>query len=163
HGWIAVCRVMNVDAEHVSEAVQPVLAERLAMQVFSVGVDVVVRYSVERVGVLPVTIIDRGLAGDEGVDCSPLRAEDNVVDLPLSRGEAAVGGNGACDVGSVHRVLACGVDHDDVAVFNGAGVFGVVQGGGVDARADNGRVARALAPVLHPSRGHLAGDGSFGN
>ena len=85
HGWVAVGGIVYVDAEHVAEAVQPVLAERLAMQVFAVGVDVVVGGGVERVGVVPVAVVDGGLAGDECVDRGLLRAEHDVVDLALAR------------------------------------------------------------------------------
>ena len=48
HGWV-VGGIVHIDADHVAEAVQPVLAERLAMQVFAVSVDVVVGGGVERV------------------------------------------------------------------------------------------------------------------
>jgi len=52
----------------VAEAVKPILAEGLAVQVFAVGVDVVVSSGVERVGVFAVAVVDGGLAGEEGVN-----------------------------------------------------------------------------------------------
>jgi hypothetical protein len=97
--------------------VQPVLAQRLAVQVFPVRVDVVVGRIVQRIGVLAVAVVDLRLAGHKGVDGRLLRAQHDVVNLPLPRGEVAVHRHGPRNVGGVHRVLAGRIHQQNVAVL----------------------------------------------
>ena len=103
---------MDVEADGMAEAVDEILSERLAVQVFAVGVDVVVGDFVDGVGIVALHV---GLAGDEGRSGGFLRAEDDVVNFALARCEVAVDGQGAGDVGGVHGILGSGVDDDDVA------------------------------------------------
>ena len=156
--------VVDVDADGVAEAVDEVLAERLAVEVFAVGVDVVEGDFVERIGDVGGAFVDVAeavFAGDEGGGGGLLGAEDDVVDLALTGREVAVDGHGSGDVGGVHAVFAGFIDDDDVAGLHDAIVRGVVEGGGVWAGTDDGGVAGTLAAFSHHFFDLDAGDGSL--
>src|SRR5208282_3096506 len=68
------------------------------VDIFSMGIDVVVGYSIERIRILAVAIVDGGFAGDKGVDGRLLRAEHDVVDLPLPGGVVPIHRDSASNV-----------------------------------------------------------------
>src|ERR1700722_14145828 len=104
----------------MAEPVQPIFSEGLAVQAFSVRVDVVVSNRIERVRVLAVAVVDGGFASHKSIDGRLLSAENDVVNLALARREMPVHRNSASDVGGVHGILASRVDEENVAVLHGA-------------------------------------------
>ena len=56
-----------------------------------------------------------------------LRAQDNVVDLALARGEVSVDRQRARDVGGVHRILAGCVDHHHIPGLHDVVIVRIVQ------------------------------------
>ncbi len=161
HGRV-IRRVVHIDADHVAESMDPVLAKRRTVQILAMRVDVVVGHGIERIRILAVAVIDRRLVDHEGRDRRLLRAEHNVVNLALPRSEVPVDRNSPGDVGRIHRKLARRVHHRDIAILHGARIFCVMQRCRVDARAHDGRVGWPLASLLEPHRGHFAGDGALG-
>ena len=75
-------------------------------------------------------------------------AQHDVVDLTLPGREFPARRKRAGDVGCVHRVFARRVDHHHVACLDRARILGVVQHGGIEARAHDGRIRWALATLL---------------
>src|ERR1700675_1444555 len=100
----------------MAEAMDKIGPQGFAVEIFSMGVDVVVGDLLDTLVAL-VTEVHAGLERGEG---RVLRAEDDVVNFALARGEFAVSGQRACDVRRIAGVLRPDVEHDDVAVFNSA-------------------------------------------
>ena len=96
----------------MSHAVKEVAAERVAVQVVAVRVDVVVGGLMNALG--PSDEHDSGL-----YRCQRriLRAQDDFVDFALASGELAVGRKRARNVRRVTAVFAGHVDHDYIAVL----------------------------------------------
>ena len=107
---------MHVETDVVAEAMNEILAQRLAVQIFAVGVDVVVGDLIKRIRIAAFQV---RLARFECGHRRLLRAQDDVVDLPLARGEMAVHGKRARDVGGVHGVFAGRIDDDNVSRLHG--------------------------------------------
>src|SRR5262249_28134778 len=110
----ALAGIVNVEANAMAETVNEVLAERLAVQILAVSVDVVVGDEEEG---LFVVLAEVG-AGFDGGDGGILCAEDDVVNFALARREFAVGRNGAGDVSGVAGELCADIEDDDVAILN---------------------------------------------
>ncbi len=66
--------------------------------------------------------------------CGTLRRQHHLVHRPLRPGEAAVHGEGACDVGRQIAVLGGGVDEQQVALLHPTPVLDVVEDAGVASR-----------------------------
>ena len=84
-------------------------------------------------------------AGLGGGQSGVLRAQDDFVDLALARSEVAVHRQGAGDVAGVSAVGTGHVHHHHVAILHLVPVLIVVENGGKESRADDGRVRRPLA------------------
>ena len=83
-------------------------------------------------------------------DCGKLGLQNDVVDLALALGEAAIHGIGARDVGGVARELRTRVEHHHIAGHEGRIVGAVVEHRAVHPGARDravGRAARAVAAV----------------
>src|SRR5260370_4216423 len=146
--------VVNVKADMMAEAVNEILAEGFAMEIFSVGVDVIVGEFVDAFVALG-TVIRTGLQCSDG---SMLRTEDDVVDFALAWRELAISGQRARDVRGVTGVLSADVEDDDVAVFYLAGELVVVQRGRVRAGANDRRVAFGFRSVPGVDFNHFCRD-----
>ena len=83
---VVVIGIVNIQSDVVAEAMNEVFSQRLAVQVFAMGVDVVVSDVVERIRPVPP---QTGLARLKCRRGSLLRAQHDVVNLPLPRGEFA--------------------------------------------------------------------------
>src|SRR5207249_2560287 len=132
-----VAGVVNVQADGMAEAVDEIGPEGFAMEIFPVRVDVVVGNFLHALVAFAAKIHARLELGEGGV----LRAENDFIDFTLARGELAIGGKGARDVRGITGVLRTNVKNDDVAIFDFARELVVVERGGIQAGADNGRVA----------------------
>src|SRR5258708_39518681 len=107
------------------EAVNEILAEGFAMEIFSVGVDVIVGQFVDALVALGTIIYTRL----QRVDGSILRTENDVVNFALARCEFAVGGQRARDGGRGAGLLRADVEAHHVALFYLSGELFVAQRG----------------------------------
>src|SRR6266481_3809397 len=106
----------------MAEAVNVILAE-----LFAARIDVLERNFIQAV----VAGFAEIHSGFESGEDSILRAKNDVVDFALARGEFAVGGNGASDVGGIAGELRAHVEHDDVTITDFARELVVMQRSGV--------------------------------
>src|SRR5262249_2025076 len=128
--------IVNVEADVMAEAVNVVLAERLAVLILAVGVDVVVGDFLQAL----VALGAESYSGLELRERGVLRSQHDVVDLELARREFAVRGNGARNVGGIAGILCGDIHHYDVAVLNLARELVVMQRRGIWTGADDRRV-----------------------
>ncbi len=133
------------------------------MQPLAVGVDVVPGDRIQRIGVAMPGIVDGGFAGHKSRRGRSLRAQHHVVNLALTRGKVAIDRHGAGDIRGVHAAFAGRIHHHDVSIGQRSRVVGVVQGGRIDARADDRRVRGPLASLGHQLSQNLAGNGALGH
>ena len=138
----------------MTESVNEILAERFAVKVFAMSIDVVVRDVEEAV----LFVAAENGAGLDGGDGGVLGGKNDVVDFALARSEFSVGGNGASDVGGVAGILRADVEHDDVAVLNFAIEAIVMKRGGIGASADDGRVAFGFRATHGVDFNHFCAD-----
>ena len=82
--------------------------------------------------------------GAGGVDGGHLRGQHQFVQVTLRPREAAIGGEGAGDVGGVSIELATRVNQHQLAVADCARIRAVMQHTGVSARGNDGAIRRAL-------------------
>ena len=83
---VIVAGIVDIQSDVVAKPVNEVFSQRLAVKIFAVSVDVVVGNIMKRIGpVSPQTRLARAKCGSGGL----LRAEDDVVNLPLPSGELA--------------------------------------------------------------------------
>lgn len=151
---IVIGGIVDIEAQAVADSVDEILAERLAVKIFSVRIDVVVGDFLE--AVRAAVEVDAGL---DGVENSGLSAVNDVVDFALARREFSVGRNGASDIGRIAAVFAANIHDDDIAVLDFVVKAIVVEDGGEKSRTDDGGVGFARA-ALHfmnhfHARGHL--------
>ena len=85
---------MDLQAHVMADAVDEVPAQRVAMQVLAVRVDVIVGDFVQAVG---RSLADR-FTGPDRRDGGFLRAQHDLVDLALPLGELTADGDGAGDI-----------------------------------------------------------------
>src|SRR5258708_32650535 len=137
----------------MAEAMDKILPKRLALKILSVGVDVVVGNLVDVFIAFAAKIHARFQGGQGGV----LRAKSDVVDFTLAGRKFAVRRNGTRDVGGVASVLRADIQDDDVAVFDFARQFVVVQRGGVGAGANDRGVALCFRAAPGVDLDHLCG------
>src|SRR6516162_9286326 len=106
-----VARIVYVKADLVAQAMNEILAERPALAVFSVRVDIVVG-DVHQ----PIFLASAGKmrAGLEGCERRVLCAKNNLVDFALPRCEPAARGKSACDVRGIAGILRSDIEDDDV-------------------------------------------------
>ena len=88
--------VVHVQPNMMSQPMDEVLAQRIAMQIFSMRIDVIEGHFVQRVIVR--TAFKFRFSNLKCLDRSVLRAEDDVVDLTLAGRELAVDRGGTRDV-----------------------------------------------------------------
>ena len=136
---------MNVQPDVVAQPMDEILAQRFAVLVFAVRIDVLVSDVEQRVFLIPAAHDNARLQGGES---GILRAEDNVVNLALARCVFSVGRNGARDVGGVTGVLRAHIHDDNIAVLDFSRKLVVVQRRGIGTRADNGGVASISEPPI---------------
>src|SRR5271168_2312277 len=146
--------VVDIETDVVAESVNEILAERFAVKIFAVGIDVVVGNFVDALRAL-LAVVHAGL---DGCESGILRAENNSIDFALARREFAVRGKRASNVGGVAGELRANVEDDDVAVFDFAGELVVMEGGRVGAGADDGRVALRFRTSHGVDFDHFGGD-----
>ena len=141
---------MDVDAEHVAGAVQRPAGVDLGVRVERL----LRRHRQQAHALQPVgEHLHRGVVGGEErhagadrLDAGLLRGVDEVVELALQVGEAAVDRERAGDVGGVEvAVLHAHVEQEQLARGDRAGVLDPVQRGGVLAAADDRVVADVVA------------------
>ena len=84
-----------------------------------------------------------------------MRAQNDLINFALARREFSVGGKRARDVRRVARVLPADVEQDNVAAIDLPVEFVVMQHGGIEARADDGRVGLGLAAGVHVNLDHF--------
>src|SRR6267143_2725786 len=113
------------------------LAQRIAVQIFSVRVDVVVGNLVGTMVTLLADVVARLEHRERGI----LRAEHNRINFTLARSELAVRGNGARNVRGVAGILSANVENYDVSVRDLAIELVVVQHRRIGAGADDRSVA----------------------
>ena len=111
-GADAVVRIVHVETEMMSHAVEEIPAERVAMQVVAVRVYVVVGDLVNALGASK----EYG-SGFYRCERCILRAKNDFIDFALPSGEFAVGRKRAGDVRRVTAVLAGHIDNDYIAVL----------------------------------------------
>ena len=97
---------MNIETDVVAKAMNVILPEPFAVQIFSVGIDVVVGNFVEALVIGLAIVHSRFDSGKNRV----LRAENDVIDFALARREFSVGRKGASDVGRVAGKLRANVE-----------------------------------------------------
>jgi len=139
-------REMNIESDVMSDSMRKIFAEPLPVQIFAVRVDVVIRDFVKRIG----RGLTEGHARLHGGDCGLLRAQHDLVNFFLPRGEMAVDRQRTRDVGGIHRVFGGGINHDDVSGLHRGSVFRVVQNRGTMAGAYDRRIRGALAAAAGP-------------
>src|SRR5208282_5657426 len=153
---LGVGGVVHVEPDGMSQAVDEVFVQGLAVKIFAVGFDVIASDFIQRV--IAAIALHGRLARLESRFGGLLCAENNVVYFALAIGEVAVDRKGARDVGSIHRILARSVDDNDVAGLHYFVVIGIVQHGGEISRTHDGSVGGALAAALAPLVLHERGD-----
>src|SRR5271154_1822206 len=136
-GLAGLARIVNVETDIVAQAMNVILAERFAVQILAMRVDVFVGDSVNTF----VALLAHVHAGFDSGHGGILRAQNDFVNFTLARSELAIGGNRSRDVRGVSGVLCANVNHDDVAVHNFAREFVVMQHCGIGTCADDGRIA----------------------
>src|SRR5271163_2807457 len=101
HSWLErfaiIAGIVDVEADVVAEAVNEILAQRFAVKIFAVGIDVVVGNLVHAFRASLAIVHARLDGGERGI----LGAENNFIDFALARREFAVRGKRARDVGGV--------------------------------------------------------------
>jgi hypothetical protein len=150
---IGRARVVDIQADVMAQSMDEVAAERAALLVLAVRVDVVVSDPKQAVGAAARKAHPRLERRQRRI----LRAQDNFVDLALPRGELAVGRKRPGDVGGIAGVLPADVEHHEIAVFDLVAQAAVMQHRRVEARADNWCIGASLAAavlvdVLHSRR-----------
>src|ERR1700722_14936617 len=153
-GFAILARVVDIQTDMVAQSVNEILAERFAVQIFAVRIDVVVGNLVDALGAF-LAIVHAGLDGRQS---GILRAENDFIDFALPGCEPAIGGERACDVGGVAGVLRADVEDDHVPVFDFAGQLVIVQHGGVRTGADDGGVAFGLRTAHGVDFDHFGGN-----
>ena len=128
---------MDVEADIMAQAVNEILAERLAIAVLTVGIDVVVCDFVEAVVAFAAEVHTRLYRGQRGV----LRAQHDFINFALPRREFAIGRKSSRNVRGVSGELCADVEQDDVAVFDFARQLVVVEDSGIEPGSDDGRIA----------------------
>src|SRR5467141_5160743 len=103
--------VVDIEADIMAEAGNEIRAEGFAVEIFSVGVDVIVGELVDALVALGAVIRARLQRSDGSI----LRTEDDVVDFALARRELPISRQRARDVGGVAGVLRPNVENHDVA------------------------------------------------
>ena len=110
-------------------------------------------------------------AGLDGGNARLLGGQHQVVDFPLGRREPAGHRPGAGDIGGVVAVFGAGVNEQQVVIAQGVLVADVMEGAGVGAAGDDGRVAvaggtelpeGAFQGGLHFVFGNAGGGGAHG-
>src|SRR4051795_6720183 len=129
------------------ETMYEVLAKRLTVKILAMSVDEVVCNLVKRIR---CTALESGFAGLKRLCSGALCAQNDVVNLPLARGEFARDGQSTRDVGGVHRVFTRGINHYDVAGLHRAGVVRIMQNRRIVAGPDDRGIRRAFATPLSP-------------
>src|ERR1700722_5026391 len=122
------------------------------------GVDVLVCDVVDGVGLITTQVRFSRLKRGYG---RALRSQDNVVDLALTGSELSRGRKSASNVGGVERIFPGGIDHDDISRLNWSRIVGIVENGGVKARADDGSIGRTFATTFTPFVLHQGGNFAF--
>src|SRR3974390_1368564 len=84
-----VADVVYFQSYIMADAVDEVLPQRLTVQVFAVGIDVIISDFEQGIG---ATARQGALSGPEGSHHSPLRAQNDVINLALAIGELAIRG-----------------------------------------------------------------------
>ena len=108
--------IVYVKTDIVAQAVDEVLAQRFTVQIFAMGIDVVVSGFLQRIcSIAP----QRRFAGLECRNRSLLRPQHNIVNFPLPRGEFSICRQSAGDVGGVHRIFSRRIDYHHIAVLYG--------------------------------------------
>src|ERR1700730_1015297 len=164
HAWtewkVVVAGVVDIQADVVTQSVNEILAQRLAVQVFAMGIDKIVGHIVERILLVSPQM---GFARVECSNGSLVRPEDDIVNLSLTRGELPGRGQSPSNVGGIHGVFASGIDYHNVARLDDARILRIVQHGGIKARAYDGRVSGAFTTAFSPLVLQQGGDFSLGN
>src|SRR5262249_8519577 len=110
----------------MAEAVNEILAKWIAMQIFAMSVDVLHRDLLQRLWTVPT---EPGIARLEGIHCSFLCSQNDVVDLALPSSELSIYRRCSSDVSRVHRVFSADIQYNHVAVLHHCRVCGVVENG----------------------------------
>ena len=124
-----------------------VLAERRAVKIFAMGIDVVECYFVQRIGIV---FFQRRLPRLKRRNRGLLCTQNDIVDLALPWTELPRRRQRARDVGGIHGIFAGGIDHNDITVSDYAGIIRIMQHGGIETRSDNRSVCRALTAAFPP-------------
>ena len=137
--------VVDVEAEPVGGAVH---IKGLVSAFFDEGIeaaleDLEVDESLGDLSHSGIVDIGEGFASETSVDAGIKGIEDDLIDIALLAGKATVGGEGSGDIGGVVIPFAARVDEDEIAILEGVFVFGVMEDGGIFARADDGLVGSA--------------------
>src|SRR5438128_1813314 len=120
---IGRARVVDIQADVMAQSMNEVAAERAALLVLAVRVDVVVGDPKQAVGAAARKAHPRLERRQRRI----LRAQDDFVDLALPRGELAVGRERPGDVGGIAGVLPADVEHHEIAVFDLVAQAAVMQ------------------------------------
>src|SRR5205085_12439279 len=100
----------------MSQAMNEVLAQWLAMRIFAMRVDVIQRNFVERIRIVPGQL---GFSNLKGLHGCFLRSQNNVINLALPGRKLAIHRSGASSVSGIHGVLAANVHHYYVTTLHG--------------------------------------------
>ena len=120
---------MHFKSDVVAEAVNKIFTQRLAVQVLAVAIDIVHGDFCDRTVGTPH---QHRLARLKGRHRGLLRAQNNIVNFPLARGEMAVHRKRARNIGRIHGIFGGRVDHHNIASVHHVVVFRVMQHRGVE-------------------------------
>src|SRR5690348_13168544 len=107
---------MNVQSHVMSQTMNEVLAQWLAMRIFAMRIDVIHSNFVEGVRVVPCQLRFSDL---EGLHGRFLRSQHNVINLTLPGRKLTVHWSGAGNVSGIHGVFPAYVHHYYVAALHG--------------------------------------------
>src|ERR1700733_5055178 len=110
----------------MAEAMDEILAERLAVKIFAMRADVLARDDVE----INRAAVNRGAGLDLG-ERRVLRGKNDFVDFALARRKFSACGKRSGNVGRIAAIFATHIEHDDVAIFDLSVERAVVQDCGI--------------------------------
>src|SRR5262245_17470160 len=144
---------MNLEPDVMADAVSKVFAERLAMQVFAMSIDVVEGDTGEVSRILPGKVH----AGLDSGNHSVLGSQYDVVDRPLPGGERRADRYGARDVGSVAGAFSPHVHQQQLASIHAPRIARIMEHRAVGAGAYNRCVGASLASMVEVDISHRGG------
>src|SRR5579863_2768878 len=127
----------------MSDTVNEIFPQPFAMQVFTVGIHIILGDFGQAIGRAGQS--DTRLGGGYG---GILRAQNNFINLALAPAELAADGRSARYIRGITIALSGRIDHYDFALVHAPMVGGIMQDSGIRTRADDGRIRYAFAAIF---------------